>query len=100
MHKHDHAHKNHLDPKLKKRAVHRAKIIEGQIRGLTKGIESEEYCTNLLIQSLAAINSLKSLNALILENHLRTHVKHQMADPKQEEKAINELLTVYKLSEK
>ena len=93
-------HHHHLDPKLKKRAIHRAKIIEGQIRGLTKGLENEEYCTNLLIQSLAVINSLKSLNALILENHLRTHVKNQMADPKQNEKAINELLTVYKLSEK
>ena len=91
---------NHLDQRLKKRAVHRAKIIEGQVRGLTKGIESEEYCTNLLIQSLAVINSLKSLNGLILENHLRTHVKHQLVDQKQESKAIRELLEVYKLSEK
>ncbi|MBI4363372.1 MAG: metal-sensitive transcriptional regulator [Candidatus Doudnabacteria bacterium] len=88
-----------LDQKLKKRAVHRSKIIQGQIKGLTRGIEREEYCTNLLMQSLAIINSLKSLNTLLLENHLRTHVKHQLADHRQEKKAIEELLTVYKLSE-
>lgn len=93
-------HNHKLDPKLKKRAVHRAKIIEGQVRGLTKGIENEEYCTNVLTQSLAIINSLKSLNTLVLENHLRTHVKHQLTDPKLENKTINELLDVYKLSEK
>lgn len=91
---------NHLDSKLKKRAIHRAKIIEGQMRGLTKGIEEEQYCTNLLVQSLAIINSLKSLNRVLLENHLRTHVKHQLLDAKQENKAISELLMVYKLSEK
>ena len=90
---------NHLDQKLKKRAVHRSKIIEGQIKGLTRSIEREEYCTNLLMQSLAIVNSLKSLNTLLLENHLRTHVKHQLADRRQEKKAIEELLTVYKLSE-
>lgn len=91
---------NHLDSKLKKRAIHRAKIIEGQMRGLIKGIEEEQYCTNLLVQSLAITNSLKSLNRVLLENHLRTHVKHQLLDVKQEDKTINELLTVYKLSEK
>lgn len=92
--------RHQLDTKLKRRAVHRAKIIEGQIRGLTRGIETEKYCTDLLTQSLAVINSLKSLNALILENHLKTHVKHQITDAKKENKVINELLTVYKLSEK
>ncbi len=89
-----------LDSKLKKRAIHRARIIEGQIRGLAKGIGNEDYCTDLLTQSLAIINSMKSLNTLILENHLKTHVKHQFADVKQESRAIQELLAVYKLSEK
>ena len=89
-----------LDQKLKKRAVHRAKIIEGQMRGLVKGIENEQYCTNLLIQSLAMINSLKSLNTLLLENHLKSHAVHQISDPKQRDKALRELLEVYKLSEK
>jgi DNA-binding FrmR family transcriptional regulator len=33
-----------VDQKLKARALHRAKIIKGQLEGLIKAIDSEEYC--------------------------------------------------------
>ena len=58
---------------LKKRALHRTKIIEGQVRGLQKAIESEDYCVDIITQSLAIQKSLASLNKLLVENHLRTH---------------------------
>lgn len=88
------------DQKLKKRAIHRAKIIRGQMDGLIKAIEKEMYCPDLLGQSLSIHRSLKSLDAFLLENHLRTHVKHQMRNKLEEEKAIKELLTIYALSNK
>ena len=86
-----------LDQKLKNRAIHRAKIIRGQLDGLVKAIEKEDYCPELLGQSLSIQRSLKSLDAFILENHLRTHVKHQMIH-RGEEKAVKELIKVYTLS--
>lgn len=86
------------DQKLKKRAIHRAKIIRGQMDGLIKAIEKEVYCPDLLEQSLSICRSLKSLDAFLLENHLRTHVKHQMGNKGEEEKAIKELVKVYTLS--
>ncbi len=89
-----------MDTTIKKRALHRSKILEGQMRGLTKAIEGEKYCVDLLMQSLAIQESLKSLNGLVLENHLRTHVKHQLKDKKKESKAIAELLKIYALSGK
>ena len=89
-----------LDQKLKKRAIHRAKIISGQLEGLIKAIEEEVYCPELLEQSLSIQRSLKSLDAFMLENHLRTHVKHQMQNKGEEEKAIKELVKVYTLSHK
>jgi len=89
-----------LDQKLKKRAVHRAKIIRGQLDGLLKAIEKEAYCPDLLRQSLSIQRSLKSLDAFLLENHLRTHVKHQMQSKDNEEKAVKELIKVYTLSNK
>jgi DNA-binding FrmR family transcriptional regulator len=84
---------------LKKRATHRAKIIEGQFKGLQKAIDSEAYCMDILTQSLAIQKSLASLNKLILENHLRTHIADAMntGDPTQQETAINELLSLYEL---
>ena len=89
-----------LNQKLKGRAIHRAKIIAGQFDGLVKAIENEEYCPTLLEQSLSIQRSLKSLDSFLLENHLRTHVKHQMQSRGDDEKAVKELIKVYTLSNK
>ena len=89
-----------LDQKLKNRAIHRAKIIRGQLDGLIRAIEKEDYCPNILGQSLSIQRSLKSLDAFILENHLRSHVKHQMQKKSEDEKAIKELINIYILSNK
>ena len=85
---------------LKKRALHRAKILEGQMRGVQKMIEKEEYCMDILTQSLAIQKSIGSLNKLILENHIRTHIKEGLnsGNKKDQEKAIEELLDLYELS--
>jgi DNA-binding FrmR family transcriptional regulator len=83
---------------LKKRALHRSRILEGQMRGLERMIESEEYCVDILTQSLAIQKSLRSLNKLLVENHLRTHVAEMFAAGGDEQaKAIDELLKVYEL---
>lgn len=89
-----------LDQKLKKRAIHRTKIIAGQIRGLAQAIEKEQYCIELLNQSLSIQRSLKSLDTFLLENHLKSHVRHQMQHKGEDEKAIAELLKIYTLSNK
>lgn len=89
-----------LDQKLKNRAVHRAKILRGQMDGLVKAIEEEMYCPILLEQSLSIQKSLQSLNSFILENHLRSHVKHQMEQENGNEKAVKELIRIYNLANK
>lgn len=76
----------------------RINIIKGQLDGLMKMIDRDEYCVDLLSQSLAIQNSLKSLDGLILERHLRTHVADQFKN--QKEKAIKELMRVFKQSAK
>jgi len=84
---------------LKKRALHRSRILEGQMRGLQKMIDNEDYCMDIITQSLAIQKSLGSLNKLIVENHLRTHVTEMFeAGGEQQEVAIAELLKVFELS--
>lgn len=63
-------------------------------------IESEEYCMDIITQSLAIQKSLGSLNKLIVENHLKTHVAHNLssANEKQQEDTITELLSLYELT--
>jgi len=89
----------HLNQKLKNRASHRAKIIRGQLEGLIKAIEKEEYCPKLLHRSFSIQRSLKSLDALMLENHLRTHVKKQLSGS-EENHAVKELIDIFVLSSK
>ena len=84
---------------IKKRALHRTRILEGQLRGLEKMIESEDYCIDIITQSLAIQKSLGSLNKLLVENHLRTHVSEKFEEGGSErDDAIAELLKVYELS--
>ena len=85
---------------IKRRALHRSKILQGQMKGLEKMIDSEEYCMDIITQSLAMQKSLASLNKLMLENHVRTHVKESLGSGKgkDQEKAVQELLVLYELS--
>jgi len=67
------------------------------MRGLEKMIESEDYCVDIITQSLAIQKSLRSLNKLLVENHLRTHVSEMFANGEQDV-AVDELLRVYELN--
>lgn len=66
------------------------------MRGVQKMIENEDYCMDIITQTLAIQKSINSLNKLVLENHLRTHVKH-MFENDDTDKAIRELLDIYEL---
>jgi len=84
---------------IKQRALHRTKILEGQMRGVQKMIENEDYCMDILTQNLAIQKSLSSLNKLVLENHIRTHIRHQLSSGNQEDadNAAVELLKLYEI---
>lgn len=84
---------------IKKRAIRRLKILEGQIRGLQKMIEKEEYCIDILQQSSAIKNALSGAESLILENHLSTHVIEQIKSGNVK-KPKEEILKIYKLSKR
>lgn len=64
-------------------------------------IDNEEYCIDILTQGLAIQKSIASLNKLILENHLRTHIHDSIIEQGSKEEAskiINELLDLYELN--
>ena len=79
---------------VKNKAQKRINIIKGQLNGLLKMIEEDKYCIDLLNQSLAIQNSIKSLDSLLFERHLNTHVAQQYQ--KEKEKASEELLKLFK----
>ncbi|MDZ7587100.1 MAG: metal-sensitive transcriptional regulator [Patescibacteria group bacterium] len=79
---------------IKNQAEKRINIIKGQLDGLLRMIANNEYCTDVLDQSLSIQNSLKSLDNLILERHMRIHVADQFKSDK--ENAIKQMLKIYK----
>lgn len=75
------------------------KIVGGQIRGLQKMVDEEKYCIDIITQASAIKEALSGIEDLILENHLTTHVIHQIKHGS-EKKASEEILKVYKLKRK
>ena len=88
-----------MDQKTKQGITRRLKIVEGQVRGLRKMTEADKYCVDIITQSLAAKQALSGVEDAILENHLRTHVAHQMRSG-ETARATKEMVSLYKLSKK
>ncbi|GBD34793.1 Copper-sensing transcriptional repressor CsoR [bacterium HR35] len=88
-----------MNKELKIKILRRLNIIKGQIEGLRNMIENDKYCVDILIQSMAVKNALSGIEDLILENHLKTHVKEQFKN-KKEEVAVKEILKIYKLAKR
>lgn len=84
---------------IKQKAQRRLKIIEGQVRGIQKMVDEEEYCVDIITQTEAIKEALSSVGGMLLENHLSTHVVHQMKKGEQE-KALSEIMKVYKLAQR
>ena len=77
----------------------RLKILEGQVRGLQRMVETGEYCIDVIVQSLAVKKGLSSFEDEMLKNHLETHVAEQIKSG-QTQKAVKEILSVYKYSKR
>ena len=55
-------------------AQRRLKIVAGQVAGAQKQIDEDRYCIEVLDLSLSIQTALRSLDGLVIEGHLRTHV--------------------------
>ncbi|OGN00141.1 MAG: hypothetical protein A3B91_01865 [Candidatus Yanofskybacteria bacterium RIFCSPHIGHO2_02_FULL_41_29] len=84
---------------LKNRLIRRLRIIGGQVRGIERMVEQDEYCVDIITQSLAIKEALSSIENIILEKHLSTHVVKQMKSNRAE-KAIREILKIHRLSKR
>ncbi len=88
-----------MKQEIKNKALRRLKIVEGQIRGLQEMVTAEKYCIDIITQTSAARKALGGVEDLILENHLSTHVVHQIKHG-DVVKPVKEILKIYKLKSK
>ena len=87
---------NGTEPPPEKEAyVRRARRIEGQVQAISRMIEEERYCVDILMQIRAARSALKSLSIELLESHTN-HCVREAFESNNGEKTIQELLEVFK----
>jgi len=84
---------------MKGKILRRLKIISGQIKGIEKMVEQDEYCIDVITQLSAVKHALSSIENIVLENHLSTCVIDQ-AKKGQYKKITEEVIAAYKLSKK
>ncbi len=77
-------------PEEYKSLIHRLNRIEGQVRGIRKMVETNAYCTDILIQVSAATAALNAFNKELLANHIKTCVADNIKQGNDE--IIDELL--------
>ena len=58
----------------------RLRRIEGQIRGLQRMVEEDQYCIDVLTQVSAATKALEAFALSMLDEHLRHCVTHAIEE--------------------
>ncbi len=74
----------HSYSKDRAQLVRRLSRIEGQVRGIARMIEREEYCIDILQQTAALRAAVDAVSIMVLEDHVqgcvRTAAEHGEAD--------------------
>jgi DNA-binding FrmR family transcriptional regulator len=73
--------------------VRRLSRIEGQVRGIARMIEREEYCVDILQQTAALRAAVDSVSIMILEDHVRGCVR-SAAERGESDEYVDEVIDV------
>jgi len=73
--------------------LRRLRRIEGQVRGLQRMVEEDQYCVDILVQIAAVRAALDRVGLLLLEDHTRGCVTRAVQDGKGDA-AVDELMEV------
>ncbi|WP_107773886.1 metal-sensitive transcriptional regulator [Nocardioides sediminis] len=67
----------------KDKHLQRLKRIEGQVRGLHRMVDEEQYCIDILTQVSAVTRALQSLSLALLDEHMEHCVVQAVGDEQQ-----------------
>lgn len=75
-----------MRPSTKNAARRRLARIEGQIRGISRMVDEDAYCIDVLTQLNSVAAALNGLGLLLLDDHVRTCVAGAVRSGDEEEK--------------
>jgi CsoR family transcriptional regulator, copper-sensing transcriptional repressor len=81
---------------IKHACLKRLNRIEGQVRGLTRMVEDERYCIDIVTQISAVRAALRRAEEEILRDHVAHCVEHAIAagDKVDQRRKVTELMDV------
>ncbi|MCL4783803.1 MAG: metal-sensitive transcriptional regulator [Bryobacterales bacterium] len=59
-----------VDPEIKAANLRRLRRIEGQVRGLQRMVDGDQYCADILVQLSAVQEALRAVGRGLMKNHL------------------------------
>ncbi len=77
----------------------RLSFIEGHLNGIRRMVEQDKYCVDVLKQTYAVRRAIEKMEALMLDNHLRTCVSEGIRGGREDE-VVGELVELYELANK
>jgi len=82
----------------KKDLLKRMNYLVGHLNGVSKMIDEDKYCIDIIKQNQAVIAAISRINELLLKNHLDTCVRTavEKGSTTDKEKAFQEILEVFK----
>lgn len=83
----------HMSQRNKKDLLTRMRRLEGQVRGITKMIEEDRYCVDILLQISASRAGLQKVGLSLLEGHTRGCVTAAIKEDRGDE-MVQELIDV------
>ena len=86
-----------LDDAGQRRLRARLSRIEGQVRGISRMVEEDRYCPDILLQIAAVNESLRSTARVLLDSHVRHCVTDAIRsrNPKRTEEVYAELSDLF-----
>ncbi len=88
-----------MQKKVKIQALKRLKSARGHLDHVIKQVEEEEYCIEILQQSLAVQAALRAVDKIILKGHLEEHVARAIQG-KNRQRSIQEIIEVFEKARK
>ena len=78
----------------RQKLLHRLNRIEGQVGGITRMVESDRYCIDILTQIQAVRSALTRVETELLKSHLSHCIENAIVsgDAKEQRKKANELI--------
>ena len=78
---------------VQRKILHRLKIARGHLDKVISMVEGNEYCIDVIHQSIAVQSALRQIDHVILKNHMETCVADSIKKGKSEE-VIEEVMRV------